>query len=368
MNTIVGKYNTAVIYTDNIEESAVGQIQQMCDFEPLKDSHIRIMPDVHAGKGCTIGTTMEVHDKVVPNMVGVDISCGILTVSLKDEKIDLPRLDTFIHKNIPCGREINKRPVRGHGRLDMDELLCLSKLRDKKLKEAICSVGSGNHFISVEQDDEGVNYLLIHSGSRNPGKQTAEYYQNVAYKRLQEQGSNVPFELAYLEGEDFDNYIHDMHFMQKYAELNRRCIADAIIEGLDLTEDYRFDTTHNYIDTEHMILRKGACAAYEGDLLIVPMNMRDGSLICRGKGNPEWNYSAPHGAGRVMSRKDAKNTLSMQDYKNSMEGIYTTCVSHETIDEAPMAYKSMDDIVSQIANTVEIVKHIKPIYNFKAKE
>lgn len=369
MVKVSGKYNEAICYTSELEPSAEAQIQTMCDYEPLADSHIRIMPDVHAGKGCTIGTTMKVKDKVVPNLVGVDISCGILTVALKDKRINLPELDSFIRKNIPFGRNINSRPVRGHGRINVEELYCLKKIDQRRMKESIQSLGGGNHFISIEQDEDGVNYLLVHCGSRNPGKQTAEYYQKIAYQSFGgRQQTEVPYDLAYLEGDTFEMYIHDMEFMERFAALNRRCIADAIVEEFNLHEDYRFDTTHNYIDTENMILRKGACAAYKDQMLIIPMNMRDGSLICRGKGNPEWNCSSPHGAGRIMSRKDAFNSLGMDEYRHSMEGIFTTCVSKDTIDEAPMVYKQMDEIISQIDPTVEIVKRLKPIYNFKASE
>lgn len=369
MVKITGKYNEAICYTPALEPSAEAQIQTMCDYEPLADSHIRIMPDVHAGKGCTIGTTMQVKDKVVPNLVGVDISCGILTVRLKDKRINLPELDSFIRKNIPYGFAVRERPHRSHGRIDINDLWCLKKINTRRMKESLGGLGSGNHFISVEQDESGNNYLLVHSGSRNPGLQVANYYQDLAYKNCggREQ-KEIPHELAYLEGEAFEMYIHDMEFMERFAALNRRIMADDIIEGLGLHEEYRFDTTHNYIDTASMILRKGACSALKGQPLVIPMNMRDGTLICEGLGNPAWNCSAPHGAGRVMSRTEAKNSISMTDFKNSMQGIFTTSVDASTIDEAPQAYKPMEEIISQISDTVVIKERIRPIYNFKAGE
>lgn len=367
MITIEGKHNQAIVYTDNLEPSAEGILKTFCDQEFLADSKIRVMPDVHAGKGCTIGTTMTIHDAVIPCAVGVDIGCGILTVKLKDKRINLPDLDSYIRKNIPYGFAVRERPHRGHGRIDINELYCLKKIPQNRMLESLGTTGGGNHFEEIDRDDDGNLYLLIHTGSRNPGLQVANHYQDMAYQSFGgKKQSEIAHDLAYLTGDAFEMYIHDMHFMQQFAALNRRIIADDIIDALGLHEDFRFDTIHNYIDTDNMILRKGACAAYAGETLIIPMNMRDGSLICVGKGNPDWNYSAPHGAGRIMSRTEAFNSISLTEFKKSMEGIFTTSVDKDTIDEAPMAYKPMEEIVKHIEPTVEIVKQIKPIYNFKA--
>lgn len=369
MNEVKGKYNTAKVYTNNLESSAYGQILSFCNQEFLKDSIIAIMPDVHAGKGCTVGTTMTITDNIVPNFVGIDIGCGVLCVKLAEKRINLPKLDSIIKENVPSGRDVRKRPHRSHGRIDIYELKCRHNIKFNRDEEALGSLGNGNHFLSIEKDNEGNLYLLIHTGSRNLGKKVAEYYQDVAYKSLGGRGvSPIPYELAYLEGSNFDNYIADMKLMQQYAALNRTTIKEVILSEMKLTEVESFDTIHNYIDTDKMILRKGAVSANKNEKLVIPMNMRDGSLICIGKGNPAWNYSAPHGAGRLMSRSDAKNSFTLNEYKNQMKGIYTTCVDKSTIDECPMTYKPVEEITKYISDTVDIIERIKPIFNFKASE
>ena len=367
MVEITGKYNTAKVYTENLEMSALFQIQGFCDQPFFADSKIRIMPDVHAGKGCTIGTTMTITDKVVPNVVGVDIGCGMLTVKLKEKDIDLPKLDAFIAENIPYGRDVRDRAHRSHGRLDIYELCCAHKIDLRRAKESIGSLGGGNHFIEIDTDGERL-YLVIHTGSRNLGLRVAEYYQKHAAKECRKEYPDIPPELAFVSGNLLEKYLHDMEFMQRFAALNRTVIKEVILEGLGLAELESFSTIHNYIDTEQRILRKGAVSAKSGEKLIIPMNMRDGSLICTGLGNPDWNYSAPHGAGRLVSRKNAFASLSLDGFQSSMEGIYTTSVARSTIDEAPMVYKPMDEIMRQIKDTVTIDKIIKPIYNFKASE
>ena len=369
MLEIKGVYTTAKIFTDTLEASARGQIQALCSQPLAEGSKIRIMPDVHPGKGCTIGTTMTVTDKVVPNMVGVDIGCGMLTVKLKEKRIDLPKLDSFIRQNIPHGRNLRERPHRSHGRLDVYNLRCVKKVDIRRSKESLGTLGGGNHFIEIDQDDQENLYLIIHTGSRNLGLRVAEYYQNRAYQSLGGRGqSEIPYELSYLTGQDMANYLHDMEFMQCFADLNRTIIKEVILDGMHLTEEDTFTTVHNYIDTESMILRKGAVSARKGERLLIPINMRDGSLICIGKGNEEWNCSAPHGAGRLMSRKAAFHDLSMDEFRKEMEGIYTTSVGRDTLDECPMAYKDMSAIVDNIGPTAEIKKIIRPIYNFKAGE
>jgi tRNA-splicing ligase RtcB len=369
MIEIKGKYGYAKVYTDNLEDSAYEQIMTFCNQPFSAGSKISIMPDAHAGKGCTIGTTMTITDKVVPNIVGVDIGCGMLTVRLKDKRINLPELDSFIRKNIPYGRDVRERRHRSHGRLDIYDLMCVKRIDIRRAKESLGTLGGGNHFIEVDKDDEDNLYLIIHTGSRNLGLRVAKYYQKRAYNLCGGRDqSDIPYDLAYLFGEEMEKYMHDMAFMQSFAALNREIIKEIILDGMKLTEEESFTTIHNYIDTESMILRKGAVSAKKGEKLLIPMNMKDGCLICTGLGNEDWNYSAPHGAGRRLSRKDAFNSFTLDTFKNSMKGIFTTSVTKDTIDECPMAYKPMDEIMRNINDTVTIDKIIKPIYNFKASE
>ena len=368
MIEIKGKHNSAKIFTNNVESTSQGQIQAMCDHEFASGSNIRIMPDVHAGAGCTIGTTMTITDKVVPNIVGVDIGCGMDIVKLKDKRIDLPGLDSFIRQNIPYGFDVRPRPHRGHGRIDLSELRCYGKIDLRKAKESLGTLGGGNHFIEIDREGDDL-YLIIHTGSRNPGLRVAQYYQQVAYDRLGGKNqTEIPYEMAYLTGQDMEDYLHDMAIMQRFAEVNRQIIREEILDGRKLKEDGGFATIHNYIDTDSMILRKGAVSAKKGEKLLIPMNMRDGCLVCTGLGNGEWNHSAPHGAGRIMSRKEAKDSITLSTMKAEMEGIFTTSLDKDTIDEAPGAYKPMDEIVSHIGDTVTVDKLIKPVYNFKAGE
>ncbi len=368
MIEVVGTQNTAKVYTDRLDAAAEGQIRAVCDMEIFKDSKIRIMPDVHAGKGCTIGTTMTIGDAIVPNLVGVDIGCGMLTVKLKEKRLNLPELDNFIKKNVPYGMSVREKPHRSHGRIDLDALRCVSRIDMRRSRESLGTLGGGNHFIEVDKDGDDL-YLVIHTGSRNPGLRVAEYYQKLAYDSLGGRGQDeIPYELAYLVGIDRDDYLHDMELMQRFAALNREIIKEVILDGMKLHEIESFETIHNYIDVENGILRKGAVSAEKGERLLIPMNMRDGSLICTGLGNADWNCSAPHGAGRLMNRRDAENSFTLSAFKKSMEGIYTTCVSKETLDESPFVYKPMEEILNQIGDTVTVDRIIKPIYNFKASE
>ncbi len=366
---IKGKYGEAKIFTDTLESSAEGSIRALCDQVCSQGAKIRIMPDVHAGKGCTIGTTMTVQDTIIPNVVGVDIGCGMLAVRLKEKKIDLPKLDSFIKQNIPCGREVRQRPHRSHGRLDIYDLRCVKKIDIRRAAESLGTLGGGNHFIEVDKDDDGNLYLVIHSGSRNLGLRVAEHYQKLAYKECGGKNqSEIPYELAYLSGDSMQDYLHDMAFMQAFADLNRTVMKEVILDGMKLTEEDSFTTVHNYVDIDAMILRKGAVSAKKGERLLIPMNMRDGSLICTGLGNEDWNCSAPHGAGRLMSRSEAFNNFTLSEFQKSMEGIFTTTVTRDTLDECPMVYKPMEDILKHIKDTVTVDKIIKPIYNFKAAE
>lgn len=367
MITLTGAHNTAIIYTDALEPSAQGQIQKLLDMSFTAGSKIRIMPDVHAGAGCAIGTTMTITDKVVPNLVGVDIGCGMETVKLAATRVNLPKLDSFIHQCIPTGFAVREKTHKYIAEARLDELRCKTGVNLERGALSLGTLGGGNHFIELDKDEDGVIYLVVHSGSRNPGLQVAQYYQNAAFKTLGEQGE-IPFELAYCTGALLEDYLHDMAIMQEFAVLSRRAIADDIIKGCKLKEDSRFSTIHNYIDLEHRILRKGAVSAQAGEMLLIPINMRDGSLICEGLGNPEWNCSAPHGAGRLMSRSEAKSSFTLNAYKKEMNGIFSSTVNAETLDECPMAYKSMDGILAQIEPTAKVIKRITPIYNFKAGE
>jgi len=369
MITVKGTHNIAVCYTSGLEETAAEQIKKVCDHEAFADCKIRIMPDVHAGMGCTIGTTMTITDKIVPGMVGVDIGCGMETVRLDAGELDFDRLDKAIRQNIPSGFDVRTRAHKLADKIDLNELRCARHVNLHRAIHSIGTLGGGNHFIEVDKSEDGALYLVVHSGSRHLGCEVAEYYQTEGYNTLKAQTViPIPKDLAYVEGSLLDDYIHDMKIIQHFAVLNRKAMVDTILVGLRLSPVEQFTTIHNYIDTDSMILRKGSVSAKTDEKLLIPINMRDGSLICIGKGNPDWNCSAPHGAGRLMSRAKAFHELSMEQYKSEMSGIYSTCVVQDTLDESPMAYKSMEEIVSQIDPTAEIIDRIKPVYNFKAAE
>ncbi|HHX13474.1 MAG TPA: RtcB family protein [Clostridiales bacterium] len=363
MIRVRGKHNTAVCYCTELEELAESQIRSVCDQAFFADSKIRIMPDVHAGLGCTIGTTMTISDKIVPGMVGVDIGCGVETIRLQETKVDFGQLDSLIRERIPCGRDVRETEHPFLDLIDLTELRCAAEVNLTRARYSIGTLGGGNHFIELGRGDSGALYLTIHSGSRHLGNEVARYYQ--AQGRL---APGMPKDLVYVEGRLFDDYIHDMKIIQRFAELNRQAMAEVILKGIDWSEEIAFTTIHNYIDTDAMILRKGAVSAKAGEMLLIPINMRDGSLICRGRGNEDWNCSAPHGAGRLMSRRAAFRKLSMDQYRSEMTDIYTTCVTPDTLDESPMAYKSVEEITAQIAPTAEILERVKPLYNFKAAE
>lgn len=366
---IKGKYNEAKVFSDELEEQTREQIQTLCDQWFLKDAKIRVMPDAHAGMGSTIGTTLTVTDKVVPNLVGVDIGCGMLTVPIGKKEVDLRKLDLYIRGNIPSGFKNNKKPQIDY----VDEIRSLRGIYalDKSAEEfnkALGSLGGGNHFIEIDRDDEGEQYLIFHSGSRNLGNRIARHYQKIAEKNLKDQ-SEIPKDLCYLEGQQLEDYLHDMDLIQGYARVNREVMARKVLEEFfnrPFTMEESFHTIHNYIDLKENILRKGAVSAKKGEKVLIPINMKDGSLLGEGRGNEDWNYSAPHGAGRLMSRREAKRQVSLEAFKKSMKGIYSSSVSSKTMDEAPMAYKPIEDILKHIDPTLVIVKHIKPIYNFKA--
>lgn len=398
MLEVSGKYNQAKIFTDVVDQASIAQVIELCNQEFAAGSRIRLMPDIHAGAGCTIGTTMTITDKVVPNLVGVDIGCGMETARVRETHMELQKLDKLIYEKIPSGFDVRTKAHRCLDQIDLEELCCARHVDLPRAEKSIGTLGGGNHFIEVDRDEEGQIYVVVHSGSRNLGKQVAEFYQREGYKALNrtDDGSlqqlvaelkaagrqkeiqkelkrlknlkrtAVPRDLAYVEGPLFDQYIHDMKIVQRFAELNRQAMMDEIVKGMKLHVEEQFTTIHNYIDTDAMILRKGAVSARAGERLLIPINMRDGSLLCVGKGNEDWNCSAPHGAGRLMSRAEAKQSFTVSEFKKQMAEVYTTSVSKATLDECPMAYKGMKDILDNIEPTAEVVKIIRPIYNFKA--
>lgn len=412
MIELKGKYNSCKIFTDVVDANTISHIMAFLNQECLDGSKIRIMPDTHDGKGAVIGTTMTIHDTVIPSVVGVDISCGMHTAKLKEKRIEFPKLDSVIKKNIPSGGNIRTSAHKYASKLRLNELRCLGKtnchVSIPVAEDSIGTLGGGNHFIEVDEDKDGNKYLVVHTGSRRLGKDMAEYYQDVAYQeltntgekakrllkdkqdalikeykaagrqkeiqkalaeiRIEKKNTDVPYELAYLEGSLFDDYIHDMEIAQEYAYWNRKAIIDTIVSEMKWHIVDEFETIHNYIDTKNMILRKGSISAQLGEKVLIPINMRDDSIIAIGKGNEDYNYSAPHGAGRLMSRSVAKESIGMKEFKESMKGIYTTCVNRSTIDESPMAYKDINSIIENIQDTVDIVDIIKPVYNFKACE
>ncbi len=365
MLLLTGRYNQAKVFSDTIEASALDQVRHLLDQPFVAGSKIRIMPDAHAGAGCTIGTTMTITDKVVPNLVGVDIGCGMQTVRLGPSRLDFKALDIFIRRHIPSGFNIRKQPHALADRVRLDALRSKSQVNQERALLSIGTLGGGNHFIEVAVDEQERLYVVVHSGSRHLGKQVAELYQKKAARRLRGQ---VEAALAYCEGELFDDYLNDMAVVQAYADVNRTAMMDKLINHLDLPVEARWTTVHNYIDLNTMILRKGAISAQQGERVLIPLNMRDGSLICTGKGNPDWNFSAPHGAGRLMSRREARRKIKLSDFQKAMTGVYSTTIDRTTVDEAPFAYKPMEEIVQNIRDTVTIDHHIRPLYNFKAAD
>lgn len=406
---IKGRYASAVVYVVNLDSMSEKQIQTLCDAPFVEGEDIRIMPDAHAGKGCVIGYTQTIRSgKVCPSLVGIDISCGMLCIKLGNIDIDLKRFDDIVHATIPTGTDIHETKIASFERLQ--ELKCYNHLKYAgRLEKSPGTLGGGNHFIELDKDDEDNIYLVIHTGSRNLGSQIAEYYQNLAdevvnrgmtlserkaeiirtykaegrEKEIQKALKNAEKEyknednriidksLAYLEGSHYDDYLHDSRIAGGYATLNRYIIGNVIIKAYfgikESIDNYEyFETVHNYIDTDDMLIRKGAISAHEGEIVLIPISMKDGAFICKGKGNVDYNMSAPHGAGRRLSRKTAYKVLSMDEFRKEMEGIYSTCVVESTIDESPMAYKSLDDILPMLEGTCEVLKHIRPIYSFKA--
>lgn len=363
MIEINGTYNKAIVYANTIDTGAEGLIKAFCNSPVSDGSKIRIMPDVHAGKGCVVGTTMTITDKVAPGLIGVDIGCGMSAVKVAGKRIEMQKLDKLIHEKIPAGRNIRSSSHRFADNIDLDHLYCSRHIQMDKAYRSIGTLGGGNHFIEVDRGEDGTHWLVIHSGSRHLGAEIASYYHDAAFKTGM---GDVPYELAYATGDLMHAYLHDLVIAQEFARLNRQAMIEEICKGMKLSVVDSFECVHNYFDEEAGILRKGAISAKTGEMVIIPMNMRDGCLIGTGKGNPEWNCSAPHGAGRLLNRQEARSSFTLSQYKKEMQGVYSTSISRDTLDESPMAYKPMDAILSQIGETVDVTERITPVYNFKA--
>lgn len=368
MKTIHGVYTSAKIFTDQIEDYALAQIQMLCDNEAFSGSQVRIMPDVHPGKVGTIGFTATIQDKILPNVVGIDIGCGVLLACIKQKKAEFQKLDTVIRENVPTGFQIRKKPHRFFEQFNLEELKCACHIKAAYAANSLGTLGSGNHFIEMDKDDEGRLYLAIHTGSRALGKAVAEYYLNEGQKRLKAQELSVPYEMTWLEADLMESYLHDVQLVQQFASLNRQAILDEIAKGMKWKILDSFESAHNYVDLSgnKKILRKGAVSAKAGEKVIIPVNMRDGVLLGYGKGNLDWNDSAPHGAGRLMKREDVKQAYTVSQFKAEMKGIYSTCIGKDTLDEAPFAYRRIDEILPLIEDTVNVERILKPVYNYKA--
>ena len=395
MIEIRGKRNFAIVYAEKIDKETKTQLVELLRDPAFADSKIRIMPDAHSGKGCVVGTTMTLNGRLSPALVGVDIGCGMETVILDETDVDLPGLDDLIHSKIPCGSKVNDSPHEIGNAIDLKKLRCYAKINADRAYRSIGTLGGGNHFIELGRDDVGTIHLIIHSGSRQLGSDVAKYYQDMAYRyqckkakksggakpfvrddsdyeyyakptNREKKASNAVYGRATLDGSLFDDYIHDIFIVQEFADLNRKTMAEIIRSGMGLNAKDSFSNVHNYIDTDRMILRKGAVSANQNERLVIPLNMRDGALLCVGLGNPDWNFSAPHGAGRVCSRTDARYAYSVEEFHEQMKGIYTSTANVGSIDECPMVYKSPEGIIASIGDTVTIEKTIRPIYNFKS--
>jgi len=388
MIKLQGKRNSAIVFADKLDRSTKTQICELLREEAYADSKIRIMPDTHSGKNVAVGTTMTIKNRIAPSLVGVDIGCGMEVVFLKEQALDLQKLDKVIHSFIPCGAKIHDTPVTS---FDFDALHCKGSVNIERALRSIGTLGGGNHFIEVDRTEEGKLVLVIHSGSRQLGSDVASYYGDQAYryqckkqrkrarqsyyeddaggfisKKANQNSVQVKRETAVLEGDLLKEYLHDLDVVVSFADLNRRTMAQLICDQMGLTVTDRFACIHNYIDTEYMILRKGAISARLGERVIIPLNMRDGALLGTGKGNPEWNFSAPHGTGRACTRTEAKYAFTVEEFKREMKGIYTTTATEGSIDECPMAYKAPSRIFEFIGETISDLEIIKPIYNFKA--
>jgi RNA-splicing ligase RtcB len=367
MDNITGRFASAVVFATGIEDYARSQIRMILDNQVSINSKVCIMPDCHPGKVGPIGLTMTVTDKIIPQLMGVDIGCGMLMAKVEG-RFEYPKLDRVISENVPSGFNIRKKPHNKALFEVISDLRCLRAVNGDKALKSLGTLGGGNHFIEVDKGEDGY-YLIIHSGSRHLGYDVADYYTETARRRLANMGKDVPYEMAYVEGTLMDDYLHDVEIATAYASLNREIILQEILKGMKWKEVERYESIHNYIGVlpdGTKILRKGAASACEGEMVIIPINMRDGVILGVGKGNPDWNYSAPHGSGRVLRRDEVKNHYTVSAFKNDMKGIYSSSISAGTLDEAPVAYRGIDEIMDVISDSVEVKEIVKPVYNFKA--
>lgn len=365
MKTVKGIYAEAKIFTDDIEPHAEAQVKMICDNEVADKSTICMMPDFHPGKVAPIGLAMTITDKVIPQLLGVDIGCGIACVKLNKSNVEFQKLDRIIRENVPSGFMIRKAPHYLAEEFSYDELHCVHNINRNKAKNSLGTLGVGNHFIEIDKGNDGSLYLIVHTGSRHLGEEVAEYYTKLASENLKERKLDIPYYMSYLDGENKKAYIEDVQIIQRYADLNRQIIIKEILKGMKWKAIEQFSAAHNYID-DFGTLHKGSISARNGEKVIIPANMRDGIILGIGKGNAEWNYSAPHGSGRKLKRTDVKNQYTVSDFKKEMKGIYSSCVNSGTLDEAPFAYRSIVEITDQIKDTVEITEILRPVYNFKA--
>lgn len=373
MKIIKGTYTSAKIFTcDNpeheLDDYAAAQIQMLCDNPVSEGCKIRVMPDVHPGKVGTIGLTMTVGDKIMPNIVGIDIGCGMTLAEINGKRVEFQKLDTVIREHVPSGFHIRSTAHRFADSFDFSRLACAGKIRKDKALHSLGTLGGGNHFIEIDKDDENHMYAVVHSGSRHLGKEVTEYYLSEGQKQLKEKEMDVPYELTWIEGSLKEDYIHDLEIVQEYAALNRQIMLEEIAKGMKWKYKDMYSCIHNYVDgsSERPILRKGAISAKEGEMVIIPVNMRDGILLGTGRGNEDWNESAPHGAGRILKREDVKSCHTLAEFKKAMKGIYSPSINKETLDEAPFAYRGLEEITAVIGDAVSISKTIRPVYNFKA--
>ena len=379
MEIIKGAFSEAHVFTTNNSDTALdqyarAQLQMICDNESSKGCVIRVMPDVHPGKVGTIGLTMTIGDRIMPNLIGIDIGCGMTLGKIKGKKIEGQKLDTVIRDCIPSGFNTRKKPHRFADDFNFSDLCCSSHIRTDKARLSLGTLGGGNHFIEVDKDTDNDFYIVIHTGSRHLGKEVTEYYLNEGQKALKSKGIDVPYELTWLDGELKYSYLHDMQIVQDFASLNRQIILDELAKGMKWKVLESYECIHNYVDASaetlalfnSPIMRKGAISAKNNEKVIIPINMRDGTILGTGLGNKDWNCSAPHGSGRIMKREDVKNSFTVSSFKSEMKGIYSSCIGKDTLDEAPFAYRPVTDITDVISDTVKIDKIIKPVYNYKA--
>ncbi|MDE6892138.1 MAG: RtcB family protein [Lachnospiraceae bacterium] len=365
MITVKGIYAKAKIFTDDAEDYAQAQVKMICDNEIAEESTICLMPDIHPGKIGPIGLSMTVTDKVIPQLLGTDIGCGMTCVKLNKTNVEFQKLDRIIRENVPSGFAIRKEPHHMAEEFSYGELHCIRHINREKADRSLGTLGGGNHFIELDKGNDGSLYLVVHTGSRHLGEEAAEYYTKLASSSLKKQGKEVPYYMGYLENDDRTAYLEDVRIIQRYAEWNRQIIVREILKGMKWKALKQFSVPHNYVDDSGM-LRKGAVFAGKGEYVVIPANMRDGVILGIGKGSAQWNYSAPHGSGRKLKREDVKNRYTVSEFKKEMKGVYSSCVGADTLDEAPFAYRSIEEIIKQIKDTVEVTERLNPVYNFKA--